>query len=609
MRKILWWGVSVVALGQPAWGQDELSLADTITVNGLPTNISRTGVAASVIDRTEIESIQGADITRVLQRVPGVTLSRNGSAGSFTGVSLRGAASEQLLVLIDGVAVADPASPSGGFDMGNMLTGNIGKIDVTRSSNSTIWGSGAMSGVMNISTRRDEGASASAEYGSRGTATLTANGVVASERNLIGLAAGYFRTDGFSSAANGTEADGFEQLAFGGHASTDITDTLTAFARGEWSKGKLDMDGYPAPDYMLADTKERQETERYSGSGGFDYNSGDTELHGVYSVSRTARDNFNPDWGSAPTFSSIGQNQQLSLRGKQGLFDAASLAYGASYDWSDYRTSYDAAAKTHSTGGYAQLGYEGTVLNAHAGARVEDHQRFGAHTTFGADASYEFSDNWRLRASYGEGFKAPTLYQLYSDYGDQALKPEESTSFDVGIERGGRKWDSLFIALTVYRRSSQNLIAWGYPAGKPYGGYVNIGRARAQGIEAEIAYPIAPALKLSAQYSYLDAKDRISGNALARRPKHSATLFADWEVRDGVKLGADLRVVSGSWDDAYQSVRLGAYEVADFRVSYAISTQIEAFARVENAFDSHYQTAAGYYSAPRGVFVGIRLKP
>src|SRR5690606_12599090 len=132
---------------------------------GTRTEIEDTGQPVTIIGRTEIEAVQGHDVTRALERVPGVTLSRNGPPGAFTGVRVRGAEAEQLLVILDGVRVSDPAAPGGGFDFANLGAGNLAKIDLMRGSNSTIWGSDAIGGVLVASTKAESGIAGSAEYG------------------------------------------------------------------------------------------------------------------------------------------------------------------------------------------------------------------------------------------------------------------------------------------------------------------------------------------------------------------------------------------------------------------------------------------------------------
>ena len=211
--------------------------------------LANTGQAVTIIDREEIDSVQGADATRILRRTPGLSFSRNGGNGGFTGVNLRGANSQQVLVLVDGVRVADPAAPGGGFDFGNLLLGTAGKFDILRGSNSTIWGSDAIGGVVDISTRGETGFVGNAEYGSRDTVFTSAAGGIGGDGYYAGLTGSWYRTDGFSPAASGTERDGFEQLALGGQVFVDLASNLEVFAHANWSEGDLDLDGFPPPTF------------------------------------------------------------------------------------------------------------------------------------------------------------------------------------------------------------------------------------------------------------------------------------------------------------------------------------------------------------------------
>ena len=177
-----------------------------------------------------------------------------GGPGGFTAVRVRGAEGEQLLVLIDGVRMADVASPGGGFDFGNLLMGNFGHIELQRSSNSTIWGSQALGGVLLATIGHDQDVWGNAEYGGDDTLYATA-GI-----NLdVGLASfqlqgGRFDSEGFSSAAAGTEKDGFRQTEVAGRFTLNFTPELSAFAAGRYADGRLDIDGFPAPSFALADT-------------------------------------------------------------------------------------------------------------------------------------------------------------------------------------------------------------------------------------------------------------------------------------------------------------------------------------------------------------------
>ncbi len=610
---------SAVQAQDPATDDSATGIAEyreptiTVTANGLGTAIANTGQAVTVIDRAEVESVQGGDATRVLRRTPGLSFSRNGGAGGFTGVNLRGANAEQLLVLVDGVRVADPASPAGGFDFGNLLLGTVGKFDILRGSNSTIWGSDAIGGVVDISTRGETGFVGNAEYGSRDTVYASAAGGVSGEGYYAGLTGSWYRTDGFSTAAAGSERDGFEQLALGGQVFVDLTPNLEVFAHANWSEGDLDLDGFPPPTFAFADTLETQETRRHWGDIGFAYYGNDLTLRGAYSLSDTARDNR--DAAGATTFASDGHSERASLRGEYRAIGPVTVAFGADQEWTDYSASFSPDGEADIFGAYVQLGFVMGRFAAHVGSRIDDHSLFGSNASYGADISYGFGDDWRLRASLGEGFKAPTLFQLLSDFGNTRLTPEESTSFDVGVEKGERGRGT-HLALTAFRRDSEDLIGFvscfgvtgGICTNRPFGTYDNIARARAQGIEAEAGFDLAPGLRLSGVYSFVDSEDRTTDLQLARRARHMGTLFADYEAPFGLKLGADLRLVGASFDDVGNAVRLDGYEVFDLRAAMPVTDAVEIYGRVENVFDADYQSVAGYNSPGRGAFVGVRAR-
>ena len=583
-------------------------LPSTITVTGMSTDLKSSGASVTVIDEEEIESVQGGDITRVLARSPGLAISRNGPLGAFTGVRLRGGESEQLLVLVDGVRVADPAAPSGGFDFGTLSTGNLAKIEIYRGSNSTIWGTDAIAGVMAVSSRLQTDAKASVEYGARDTLFANATGGLEGDGWFAGLSGSYISTDGFSAAASGIEPDGFDQLAISGSAFVDLTDTLEVFASGRYANADLDIDGFPAPAFALADTLETQETEQLSGAVGLNYYGQDLTLKASFALSDTARDNFDPAAGNAPTFASDGASQELTLRGEYRLIGGMVLAFGGNRLRSEYRTSFDAGNDATVTGAYLQIGGTLGPVAAHLGARIDDHDVFGSETSFGGDFSYRIGGDWRIKASAGEGFKPPSLFQLYSAFGNTALQPEKSTSYDLGIEHGERG-RGFHAALTAWRRDSENLITFDLGTFA----YANTARARAQGFELELGASPNDTLHFGAAYTLTDAQDRMTGNVLPRRPRHAVSLWGDWETgllaqpdTAGLALGFDLRMAGDSFDDAGNFTSLDGYAVFDLRAEMPLTSAVELFGRVENLFDARYQTAAGYATAGRGAFVGVR---
>ncbi len=597
-----------IAYAQPAPAS---AADDTIVVvaTGLSTDIAETGQPITVIGLDQIESVQGPDLTRVLQRMPGTTISRNGGVGSFTGVRVRGAQSEQLLVLIDGVKVNDVAAPGGGFDFGNVLSGNIERIELLRGPNSVVWGSDAMGGVMNLTTRVANGIYASGEYGSNDTVYATLGGGVNTGALEAGITGSYMDSDGYSSASVGTEDDGFRQWQVTGRARYALTDAFALVANGRYADGKLDQDGYPAPLYSFDDTDDVQHTTEKSGRVGFEYNGEALTLRGGVARSRTERVYSGESYVfyTDGVYVTDGRTDRAELFGQYRLAGPLRLDFGADKEW--VRFEDEGASQKASTGsGHAMLGYYTPVATLAGGVRYDDHSRFGSEWTFGANGSVRFARDLRLRASYGEGFKAPSLYQLYSlYYGDLGLKPETSKGYDLGLEKGSRA-DAFFAAVSVFRRDSRNLIDFDLTNYV----YYNVGEARAEGVELELAARPSSRWRTGLVYSYIEAKDRTAGsiyegNDLNRRPRHALTASADWATPFGLSLGADARLVGDAFDDRGEFVRLDGYETVDLRASVPLGP-VELYGRVENLFDAGYETTAGYNTGGRSAYVGARVK-
>ena len=392
---------------------------------------------------------------------------------------MRGADAEQLLVLVDGVRLADTAAPGGGYDLGNLLSGGIGKIELLRGSNSVVWGSQAIGGVLAVTSRELDGAEASLEGGSRGALSAEALGGVSGDRGALTLSAGHARSDGVSAAAGGSEADGYRQWRVGGRGRFDLTDRLSASLVARYADSRLDIDGFPPPAFAFADTPEVQTTREVSGRAGLAYTSAALSLSAGYTITDIARAYFDTPASAAANFETFGRSERAELNGHAALPAGFTLTFGADDERSRFRTSFDAGASARATSGHALLGFHRGGLDLAAGARIDDHSRFGSHWTFGANGSVDLADGWRIRASYGEGFKAPTLFQLLSDFGNAALRPRRSRSFDLGHRKGRPQRHRSTSPLTLFRRDSTDLIDFvscfgvttGICAGRPFGTY------------------------------------------------------------------------------------------------------------------------------------------
>ncbi|MEL7781601.1 TonB-dependent receptor [Citromicrobium bathyomarinum] len=597
--------------------EDEELGSETIVVTANRTEraISQVGESVTVVEEKEIVNRQPSDVLDVLRTVPGVTFNRNGGIGTNAGVSIRGAESDQTVVLIDGVKLNDPASPGGGFNFGPLLLGNIARVEVVRGSQSVLYGSQAIGGVVNLITREpteELGMFARAEYGARDTTELTGNvsgrfGPVAAS-----IGASYLHTDGisaFSEARGGAERDGFESLGVNGKIDIALSENLSIDLRGFYADGEVGIDGFPAPDYVFADVDEVSYRNDFVGYAGLnaDFLDGRFRNRLGFAYTNIDRRNFNFDTDTE-TFDANGENRRYEY---QGVFDAAEfveLVFGAEREESDFRSGTDEAdVWINSVYGQVNLSPV-TGLSLTGGVRYDDHETFGDATTFAASGAYTpNSGDTVVRASYGEGFKAPSLYQIYSTYGNPALLPEESESWDVGITHSFLDRRAQ-IGVTYFERDSTNLIGFVSTATPPFGFYDNTELASAKGWEFGLAVRPVDGFDVALNYTNIDAIDETAGNKLARRAEDKADLVVDYRMNNGIGIGATVLVVGDSFDNASNTRQLDGYVVADLRASYGVTEQLEIFGRVENLFDEEYETVYRYGQPGRAVFGGVRFR-
>ena len=586
-----------------------------VTASGIEQPRDEVGQAITIIDADTIARRQSVDVVDLLATTPGVRFNRSGSTGSVASISLRGAETTQTLVLIDGVKVNDPSGIGDGYDFGHLLTGNIDRIEVLRGSNSVVHGSQAIGGVVSLMTATPaEGfaADASAEYGY--SDTLNAKADVSGTAGAIsgGIGGAYFRTDGISSAAVGTEKDGYKNFAGNARLKVAFSDALSLDLRGYYINADLDYDSFfGAP----ADSADVAKLDQYVGYAGLNLGLFDGNFTSRAAVTwmRGERDYYFVR-GTAPDYGYSGSNLRFEYQGVVTPVQQAKLIFGYEHERPDYDFfgfgSTD-SQKADIDSVYA-LGIIQPVtgLSLSGGVRHDDHSQFGGATTFGANANYSpnaGATNFRL--SYGEGFKAPSLYQLYDAFsGNAALRPERSKSYDIGVDQSLAEGRAL-ISLTAFLRNTDDQINYDN-ATFTYG---NIDRTRAKGVEATLALKPVDALNVTASYSYIDARDRsgrpaFDGKRLPRRAEHAVSLSADYDWSFGLSTGATLTMVGDSFDDFANNVPLDGYALAGIRASFPVSGHFEITGRVDNLFDADYATAFNYGTYGRAAYGGVRTR-
>lgn len=630
--------VPSISLAQSAAGASAPAVLEDVVVvaNRTEEPASRVGNSVTVIDAAEIKASQVLSISDLLAQAPGLSVVRYGGLGQPTSVFVRGAESAQTLVLIDGVVLNDPGSPSGGFDFGNLLTGDIARIEILRGAQSTLYGSQAIGGVVSIETAEPTspfGGGLTAEGGSRDTGYVAGELGGKDDRLTWRVAGNYLRTDGISAfdrTFGGQELDGSKARGFSGRLRYDFTPGIGLDLRAYYTHVRTDFDGFDTPTFTFGDDSEYGETSQYVEYAGLNFNGLGGALRNRVAVELTDTDrkSFDPAFGPiSETFYSTGRNTRAEYQGTWKPAAGLQAVFGLQHERTTIETdtpAYDfvpAPLKSHATidSGYVQLQDEVTPgLTLTGGARFDKHDVFGSHVTGQGALAWAFNDGTTIvRASIGQGFKAPALYQLFSAYGNLALEPEEAISYDAGIEQ--RALDGRLVAsATYFDRESRHLINFfdcsvltPLCATEPFGYYANIQRASAHGVELQATYAPVAALKVEANYTYVETEDRsvgaaTFGNELPRRPKSTANATLTYVWPGDFSTAVAIRYAGRSFENPSNSVVLDSYTLIDVRASYPLTRHLEAYARLENLANKRYETAYQYGSLGRSGFVGVR---
>jgi vitamin B12 transporter len=609
-----------------------------------PEPLSKIGSSVTVLDESAIKDSQATLLADLLAQTPGVTVARIGGVGSQTSVFIRGADSDHTLVVIDGVQINDPSRTDGGFDFQDLLTSDVSRIEILRGSHSTLYGSQAIGGVINIVNPEPSSlfeARAQAEGGSHDTGYFNGSVGGKDDAMLWRLTANWLGTSGipaFDERYGGRRLDASQIGGGSGELRYDFTPDVQWDTRAYYTIARTGFDGYDTPTGAFGDDNEYGRTSQLIGYSGLTLQAPDAHLTNRVAVQFTGSQtrNYDPDaplsYGSPSieTFYGIGKNVREEYQGTWDLPPGYQLVFGAQHERStidtdspafDYSGPMPLEHSASMNSGYAQLQAEAIPgLTLTAGGRYDRHSAFGGHSTGQLAAAWDLDDGRTiLRASLGQGFRAPSLYQLYSNYGDSSLKPELATSWDAGVEQ--HAWDDrVTLSATYFHRNSRNLIefidCFSAPgplcSTRPDGYYANVDRATAQGVELQATLHATDALSLSANYTLTDTEDRSPGsptfgNELARRPKNAANASAAYQWPVGLKTLVDVRYASRSFDDAENLIAMGGYVLYDLKASYALNERLEVYARLENLSDKHYETAYQYGMLGRSAYAGARL--
>jgi len=609
-----------------------------VTASRIATPTKEIATSVTVITKQELERTQKTTVIEALQEVLGLSILQSGPIGSSASVMLRGANSEHTLVMIDGVEVNDPITPSRTYDFSHIKVEGIERIEILRGPQSTLYGSDAMAGVINIITRKGEGKPRfhlSSLGGSYGTFSGTAGLTGSMERLHYSFWASSLTSQGFSAAnaalEGNTEADGYKNLTLSARANYEISDNIDLNFLAHFIDTMSDIDNYGSAfgdDPNNIQTYDSLHLQGYI-RGLFLKNRWEQKL--TLSHVASNRETDNPTDEQHPLESDrshyISRLYKLDWQNNLFLHKSNTLTFGVEYQQEQGESSYHSESilgpsasffpmkKAHNTGVYIQdqMRLAGVFFMT-AGIRLDSHSQSGLSTTFRIGPAFFIQQtNTKLKATVGTGFKSPSLYQLYAPgnvwgpIGNENLKPEETTSWDLGIEQD--LWDGkVRLGGTYFSSGFENLIDYDYTQG-----YINITKASSKGVEFLLEFLPADNLTFSASYSHTVAKDKNTGETLLRRPEDKFTANAN--VRFLAKGRFVLSLIHlGTRDDQEwidwisTRVQMDPFTLLNAAISWDILPNIQLYLRMDNILDQHYELIKGYGTPGISAYGGFKIQ-
>ena len=585
-----------------AYAQEVYDLGEIVVSGSLsPVTEGQTGATVEILESEELSGKDTSVIQR-LDRLPGISSTANGGLGTNSSIQVRGLPARYVVVRINGIDMNDPSGTQSSFNFGSLTPSGIDRIEVLKGSQSALYGSEAIGGVVDITTYgpTEQGISGrvSSEIGSFGTTSGTLSLGLLTERAEVAFSYGRVVSDGFSARANGDEDDSFRQSTLNLTGSYAVTDNFTLGAAVNVREGALEIDR------SASDNSGQNFFEELGARVYGELVTGNVTHTLAYSYFDIERRDPTSDF----TTSFGGERKRLSYLGTAELSGGYTLNFGL-----------DTTEESFNSGG--EMGSEDTVsaqaellfqplsnLDLSAALRYDDNSAFGGNTTGRLAAAWHAKEDLTFRAVLGTGFRAPSLYERFSIYGDADLSPEQSRSFELGVEK--RYGEIASVKATLFYTEIDDLIQFdgdSTACSSGFGCYNQVpGTTKSRGLELSTHYAVSDATNLFGNYTYTDATT--DGTRLTRTPRHDLVLGFDTQISSRLSGGMDVRYVADVEPSAFAPAdnKVGDYAVVGANINFDITDSAQAYLRVENLFDEDYETAGGFNTPGRSAFFGVR---
>ncbi len=569
-----------------------------VTANRLEEPAEKVSTSYTLMTEEEIEKRQAITIDELLNSVPGFIKAQAGSPGHLTSLFIRGSESDHNLVLINGVPVNDPSSPY--FDFSSLTLDDVERIEIIRGPQSTLYGSDALGGVINLITKKGgkgEKFNINILGGSDSTYKGSLSFSLGNEfRNL------FLNTSHFSTKGN-FENDDYRNttLSLRGELNFKNESKLVIFTR--YSKTNL---GIPFSIPGVPSLKRRQKTEETLLSLPLSFKISDfnIKLNLSYFMKNYVFNDPEDFWGYSHTKSNVLRiDIQSDFKYSSGIFTIGGELrkflvfsednFGVSIDNKKYDTN--ALFLQNQT-------YIGDNFSITAGIRIDHHKEFGVHYSPRITGAL-FVGNTKFKASAGSGFRAPKPFELYTLWGNRNLKPEVSKSWEVGVEQKFLN-SRVIIGLTHFSSKIDDLISFNYSTWK----LENLAYTKINGQELTVSLIPHRDFNFKLNYTHLIARDD-KNEELLRRPKHSFNFSLDINPIDRMNIFLNFTYVGKrkDYDELhFVTIENSPFNKLDFSLRYRIDERIHIFTKITNALNKKYEEIYGYPSPDRGIYFGIK---
>jgi vitamin B12 transporter len=603
-----------------------------VTATKFPLKQSQTGKVVTVIGKEQLEKSYGKSVAQVLNEQAGVTIGGAYNApGSVQTVFVRGASSGRTLILLDGIPMNDPSMINNEFDLNLFSINDVERIEVCKGAQSTLYGSDAIAGVVNIITVKKDVAKpfnikATTGFGNKNTSRNSIQLYGKQGKLTYSTRFAKLKTNGFSSAYDSTGAKNYDNDGYDGNIISAAVQyqalpNLSFKTFIMHSQYKADIDAG-----VFVDEKDyRIRNSNLSSGAGVNFKKGIVNIAANYQYGELTRRYTNDSLYMPSPFSTKyesnkygGRTQFAELYANVTAAKWLNIIAGTDYRWwnmnqqyyslssfGPYKSSFaDTALKQ--TSFYTSLLFNALKkkLNVEIGGRTNKHSRYGNNTTYTFNPSYSINDKLRVFASVASGFKSPSIFQVYDVYsGNLNLQPEKSTNFEVGVQQTHEKISSRAV---YFHRNIKNGIDYDYINFK----YFNFVKQVVDGVELELTAAPVKNLSIAANYTYINGDEKTQSRKnthdttysyLLRRPKSNFNITAGYQFCKNVFVSVSGKSVSSRYDvGGYKKddVLLKSYFLLSAYAEYKYGAHVKFFADLQNITNKKFFDVRGYNALP-----------